>query len=79
MNNNGAIISDAITAIIDDFIHTHDGDKQCFDPTETPAYQELISEGLTDEFEVTELISIIEHITDGYEELCYRFGDRFPE
>ncbi len=76
MNDNYKI-EEAITTILEEFINTPDGDKQCFDVFETDAYKELEEAGLTNNNEIIHLTIHIKNIVKSWEGLCYEFGDMF--
>lgn len=73
--NKDFILSEEIGNILYDFIHTHDGDKQCFNIERTDGYETLEQYELTNNEEVIELRRIIQDIVDSYTELCDQFGD----
>ena len=71
------IIKEAITTILNEFVNTPDGDKQCFDIYETEAYTELEEAGLTNCDEIRHLTIHINNIVNSWEGLCDEFGDMF--
>ena len=69
------ILSEEIWNILYDFMHTPDGDKQCFDIYTTDGYKTLEEHELTNHEEVIQLRITIEDIVNSYTQLCDLFGD----